>query len=62
MGHPVKHDKREQCGCHKRCTVLPHDCENPCVWPDCLTEEEHKQLCDEVYQALVVDTEEHGYL
>lgn len=37
-------DKRDECGCHKRCIVLPHDCEKKCVWPNCLTEEEHAEL------------------
>lgn len=31
-------DKRDECGCHRTCTVLPHDCEVPCHWPSCLTE------------------------
>ncbi len=37
-------DKRLECGCHKQCTVLPHECEKPCVWPMCLTEDEEKEL------------------
>jgi hypothetical protein len=48
-------DKREECGCHKGCTMLPHECEKPCSWPKCLTEEEAKQLADECYAALTTD-------
>lgn len=33
-------DKRDECGCHRTCTVLPHECAVPCVWPSCLTDEE----------------------
>ena len=41
-------DKRDECGCHRGCTVLPHDCAVPCRWPDCLTEAEQAELCAEV--------------
>jgi hypothetical protein len=40
-------DKRDECGCHRECTTLPHHCERPCVWPSCLTEAEHLQLAAE---------------
>jgi hypothetical protein len=39
-----KKDKRDQCGCHKKCTTLEHECEKPCEWPKCLTPEEHDEL------------------
>lgn len=42
-------DKRDECGCHRDCTVEmfgpQHECEKPCRWPGCLTEEEHAELC-----------------
>lgn len=41
-------DKRDQCGCHRGCTTLPHDCDKPCVWPVCLTNEEAGVLLDEL--------------
>lgn len=41
-------DKRDQCGCHRECTVTPHDCEKPCVWPKCLTEAEAAELGAEI--------------
>lgn len=41
-------DKRDECGCHRDCTVLPHDCDHPCIWPDCLSEAEHQTLRDEL--------------
>jgi hypothetical protein len=37
-------DKRDECGCHKGCTMLAHECNKKCVWPDCLTEREHQEL------------------
>lgn len=37
-------DKRDECGCHRECIVLPHDCDKPCVWPQCLTEEETAEV------------------
>lgn len=37
-------DKRDECGCHKGCTMDDHDCAVPCRWPDCLTEDEHLEL------------------
>jgi hypothetical protein len=40
-------DKRDECGCHRECTTLPHACAVPCRWPDCLTEAERFQLCEE---------------
>jgi hypothetical protein len=47
-------DKRDECGCHRSCITLPHECEKPCVWPNCLTEVEHEQLAAEI------ETEEWG--
>jgi hypothetical protein len=44
----VMRDKRDECGCHKGCTVLPHHCDKPCVWPSCLTEAEHTELAADV--------------
>lgn len=46
-------DKRDECGCHRTCTVLPHDCERPCIWPQCLTPEEEAEV--------VRDLEENGW-
>lgn len=37
-------DKRDECGCHRECIMLPHECDKPCVWPECLTVDEHAQL------------------
>lgn len=45
-------DKRDECGCHRECTTLPHQCDRPCSWPNCLTEAEHRQLCDELDQEI----------
>lgn len=45
-------DERDKCGCHKTCTILPHECDNPCNWPSCLIEEEQSQLADEVMEML----------
>ena len=39
-------DKRDQCGCHRECEWLLHQCDNPCRWPTCLTEGEHGQLLE----------------
>lgn len=44
-------DKREECGCHKGCTTLPHSCERPCRWPGCLNDEETRQLMEETGDA-----------
>lgn len=41
-------DKRDECGCHRDCTTLPHRCEVPCRWPDCLTEAEAAELVAEL--------------
>jgi hypothetical protein len=41
-------DKRDECGCHRDCTMLPHECVRPCRWPDCLTDAEHEELAAEV--------------
>lgn len=48
-------DKRDACGCHKGCTVTPHDCAVPCRWPACLTEDEARELADEVGRDLLGD-------
>jgi len=45
-------DKRDECGCHRECTTLEHECENPCIWPNCLTPEEHEELADEIMEDL----------
>lgn len=49
-------DKRDECGCHRECTMLPHECAVPCVWPTCLTDAEAEQLVEEVDRALRGDT------
>lgn len=41
-------DKRLECGCHVGCTMLPHECERPCRWPECLTDAEHAELAASV--------------
>ena len=41
-------DKRDECGCHKGCTTLMHAGEVPCVWPSCLTEQEHAELMQDL--------------
>jgi hypothetical protein len=46
-------DKRDECGCHKGCTMLPHVCEVPCEWPSCLTDKEHEQLIRELKEAML---------
>jgi hypothetical protein len=43
-------DKRDECGCHRECSMLPHGCEKPCSWPHCLTEAEIQALCAELEQ------------
>lgn len=40
--------KRDECGCHEGCTTLAHECDKKCVWPNCLTEEEHQELLAEM--------------
>ena len=51
-------DKRDECGCHRDCTGLPagdyilgvepHTCDQPCVWPYCLTWDEEQELLREL--------------
>ena len=41
-------DKRDECGCHRGCTTLPHDCAHPCRWPACLTPEETAELLEDL--------------
>jgi hypothetical protein len=53
-------DKRDECGCHRECTVLPHSCAVPCAWPDCLTEAERSQLCAEIKQGFGAQTGEQA--
>jgi hypothetical protein len=49
-------DKRDECGCHRECTVEmfgpQHECDNPCTWPECLTWEEKVELADELRREL----------
>lgn len=45
-------DKRDECGCHKGCTTLPHECEKPCEWPSCLTPEESAELVEKISKEL----------
>lgn len=45
-------DKRDECGCHKGCTVLDHKCDVPCQWPACLTEVEAEALLAEIDEGL----------
>jgi hypothetical protein len=45
-------DKRDECGCHKGCTVLDHRCDVPCQWPACLTEVEAEALLAEIDEGL----------
>lgn len=49
-------DKRGECGCHRGCTVLPHDCDEPCRWPGCLTPEEAGELAASIAR----ETGSHG--
>ena len=37
-------DKHDECGCHRGCVTLPHECAKPCVWPGCLTADEVEEL------------------
>lgn len=41
-------DKRDECGCHRECITLPHECETPCRWPGCLTPDEERALVAEL--------------
>jgi len=48
-------DKRDECGCHRECFVDlhmfdRHPCTNPCIWPDCLTDAEARELTDEIME------------
>ena len=45
-------DKRDECGCHKDCTYVDHECPNPCWWPSCLTREESDELTEEISKDL----------
>lgn len=45
-------DRRDVCGCHRECTTLPHTCDRPCIWPTCLTDDEHRQLADNIERDL----------
>lgn len=51
----IRPDKRDECGCHRECTTLPHECATPCQWPACLTEAEHRQLAAEITPGAPVD-------
>lgn len=46
-------DKRDECGCHRGCTTLPHDCDAPCRWPSCLTADELEELEREIEQDML---------
>jgi hypothetical protein len=48
-------DKRNECGCHRDCMQLPHECPVPCRWPDCLTSDETAQLVREIRAGNVAD-------
>jgi hypothetical protein len=48
-------DKRDECGCHRGCTVLDHECLFPCRWPACLTWQEHAQLAAEILADEIAD-------
>lgn len=45
-------DKRDECGCHRGCTVEmfgpQHPCDNRCAWPACLTTDENAELLAEL--------------
>lgn len=41
-------DKRDECGCHRACITVAHECDRPCVWPTCLTPEEQQREADEL--------------
>lgn len=42
-------DKRDECGCHRNCITLPHECtDKPCTWPACLTPQEEQLLIDDI--------------
>lgn len=52
-------DKRDECGCHRECTLADdilgtpeHECDHPCVWPECLTDDEHLALVNELNDAM----------
>ena len=45
-------DKRDECGCHRECRMDFHECDRPCVWPNCLTDDEHAELLREVEKEL----------
>lgn len=44
----VTTDKRDECGCHRECTVTPHFCLIQCTWPACLNDEQVAQLLAEM--------------
>lgn len=45
-------DKRDECGCHRECSWVPHSCNQPCIWPGCLTDAEHQALADAIERDL----------
>lgn len=45
-------DKRDECGCHRECTMTDHLCERPCRWPACLTAEEEAELVEKINRDL----------
>jgi hypothetical protein len=46
-------DKRDECGCHRDCTTLEHECDVPCQWPACLNEQEKKELADSIMEDFI---------
>lgn len=38
----------DECGCHRECVTTPHECEKPCTWPLCMSEEEQQKLAQEI--------------
>lgn len=51
-------DKRDECDCHRECTVLDHLCDQPCTWPACLTPDEEREFAEQ----LNAEFEENGWI
>lgn len=41
-------ERRDRCGCHSECSIFPHRCDRPCVWPQCLTTAGRAELASEI--------------